>query len=187
MRSPLRADRYILGFNYPPPAQTPVDNTGNALPMDRVESRPTWGTRFYTQVLGMAYFTENFNQEFGSFNQIYKLGSGEALQPTDNYTAVNFPDSSPASTQLATLLPDLVGGYVYSGLKQNSGPVYVGTPAAVMLIDRANTQTAKFVQAKTNNMRVDGQTAAEWEANLRETVRSLEIMRGLYDIFGRTW
>jgi hypothetical protein len=185
----LRADRYILGFNYPPPAQTPVDGSGNALTMEAVESNPAWGTRFWTQVLGMAYFTENFNQEFASFNQVYKLGSGEALAPTDNYTAVNFPDATNAAvaTELAKQLPDLVGGYVYSGLKQNNGAVYVGTPAAVMLIDRANTQSAKYVTAKTTNTAVDGLTASEWEGKLRETVRSLEIMRGLYDIFGNAW
>ena len=185
----LRADRYILGFNYPPPAQTPVDGTGNVLAMEAVESSPSWGTRFWTQVLGMAYFTENFNQEFASFNQVYKLGSGEALQPTDNYTAVNFPDAANAAvaTELAKQLPDLVGGYMYSSLKQNTGAVYVGTPAAVMLIERANTQSAKYVSAKTTGTRVDGYSAAEWEGKLRETVRSLEIMRGLYDIFGKAW
>lgn len=186
---PLRADRYILGFNYPPPAMTPVDGSGNPLTMEAVESNPAWGTRFWTQVLGMAYFTENFNQEFASFNQVYKLGSGEALQPTDNYTAVNFPDATngAVATELAKQLPDLVGGYVYSGLKQNNGAVYVGTPAAVMLIERANTQSAKYVSAKTTGTRVDGFTSAEWEGKLRETVRSLEIMRGLYDIFGTAW
>ena len=185
----LRADRYILGFDYPPSAQIPVDGSGNPLAMDKVESNPAWGTRFWTQVLGMAYFTENFNQEFASFNQVYKLGSGESLQPTDNYTAVNFPDATnlPVATELSKQLPDLVGGYVYSGLKQTNGSIYIGTPAAVMLIERANVQSAKFVSAKTTNTRVDGLSAAEWEARLRETVRSLEIMRGLYDIFGRTW
>ncbi len=185
----IRADRYILGFNYPPAAQTPVDGSGNALTMEAVESSPAWGTRFWTQVLGMAYFTENFNQEFASFNQIYKLGSGEALTPTDNYVSVSFPDPTNAAvaTEISKQLPDLVGGYVYAGLKQINGSVYVGTPASVLLVDRANTQAAKFVTAKSTNTRVDGLSAAEWEGQLRETVRSLEIMRGLYDIFGTAW
>ena len=76
---------------------------------------------------------------------------------------------------------------VYSTLKQNSGAVYVGAPAAVQLIDRANVQGVKYVTAKTTGTRVDGFSAAEWEGKLRETVRSLEIMRGLYDIFGTAW
>lgn len=185
----MRADRYILGFDYPPPAQIPVDGSGKPLTMEKVESNPTWGTRFWTQVLGMAYFTDNFNQEFASFNQVYKLGSGEALLPSDNYTQVNFPDATnmPVATKLSEYLPDLVGGYVYSGLKQNNGAVYVGTPAAVQLIDRANTQSAKYVAAKMAAAPVDGLTAAQWEGKLRETVRSLEIMRGLYNIFGSAW
>ena len=184
----LRADRYILNFNYPPPAQIPVDGSGNALAMESVESSPAWGTRFWTQVLGMAYFTDNSNQEFASFNQVYKLGSGEALQPADNYTVVSFPDPTNVgvATELAKQLPDLVGGYIYAGLKQTTGSIYVGTPAAVMMIDRANLQSAKYVSAKTTGTRVDGLTAAEWEGKLRETVRSLEIMRGLYGIFGST-
>jgi catechol 2,3-dioxygenase-like lactoylglutathione lyase family enzyme len=182
--TPLHADTYILGFNYPPPAPVPVD--GNVLAMDKVLSNPTWGTRFYTEVLGMMFFTDNFNQEYASFNQVYRLGSGEALAPTDNYTAVNFPD--PANQTIAkSLPPDLVGGYVYAGLRQNTGPVYVGTPAAVLLIDRANVQAGKYYDAKTSAANVDGFSAAQWEAKLRETVRSLEMMRSLYDIFGRTW
>jgi hypothetical protein len=182
----LHADTYIQGFNYPPPQPTPVDGAGNALTMEKVISNPTWGTRFYTEVLGLAYFTDNFNQEFASFNQIYKLGSGESLTPTDNYTSVMFPD--PASPLIAKALPpDLVGGYTYAGLKQSTGPVYVGTPAAVMLIERANVQAGKYNDAKLAGTKIDGFTAAEWEAKIRETVRSLEMMRGLYDIFGRTW
>ena len=45
-----------------------------------------------------------------------------SLAPTDNYTSVVFPD--PANQTVAkSLPPDLVGGYIYAGLKQNTIPV----------------------------------------------------------------
>ena len=142
----------------------------------------------------------NFNEHLLKQRTLEKLSEEEAADRLhlglsaykdreNGRTQVNFPDATnaPVATELAKQLPDLIGGYVYAGLKQTTGNVYVGPPAAVMLIDRANVQSAKYVAAKTSGTRVDGYTAAEWEGKLRETVRSLEIMRGLYDIFGRTW
>ncbi len=43
------------------------------------------------------------------------------------------------------------------------------------------------VHRSTALNRVDGRNNAQWEVNVRETVRSLEMMRGLDTIFGRTF
>ena len=35
--------------------------------------------------------------------------------------------------------------------------------------------------------RFEGQAAAVLEAKTREAIRTLEVMRGLYDVYGTTW
>lgn len=179
----VKGANYVIGFNYPPAQGAPVDLGGNPMTMKTVEANPTWSTRFYGQLWAMAFFTDNFNQQYASFNQVFKLGSGEALSPAQGWQAVIFPDPSQPAT-VAALPSDLVQGYQYAALKLASDP---RPQAAAASIDTANQQAAKYVQAKQSGMPVDGLDAAGWEGKMRETVRNLEVMRGLYDIFGRTW
>ena len=167
----LRAENFIYGFQYPPAPITPV--SGSATPLEKVEATPTWSTRFYSQVWGMMYFTENFNQEFAMFNQVYRLGSGEGLTPADTHSVVSFADP-------------FGGGYTYAALKRNSDP---NIPASILMLNNANTWKAAWDQAKLlpAGQRYQGLTAAEWEGKVREAVRNLEMMRGLYDIFSQVW
>lgn len=174
----LKAGDYIQGFQYPPPAPSPVDGNGNAMALAKLLPNPTWSARFYSQVWGMAFFTDNFNQEYASFNKIFRLGSGESLDPippdpgnpNSGFDVVSFPDP-------------FGGGYVYAALKKR-GAVTVPSAGAYM-IDRANAYKAKWDLAVSSHAPVDGLTEAQWEAKVRDAVRTLEMMRGLYDIFGR--
>lgn len=178
----VRADDYILGFSYPPAAPTPVAGNGS-IALERVEATPTWSTRFYSQVWGMSSFTDLFNQEYANFNQVFKLGAGEAVTPAAGYTVVSFPDQSNAAVA-AAIPAELLNGYVYSAVKKNT----VTTPVAnVTILNRANAQAVNYVNAKNSGQPVQGKTADQWEAELRETIRSIEMMRGLFSIFSRVW
>ncbi len=184
----LRAQDYVFGFNYPPAATTPTDSTGSPMVLSKVLPTPTWSARFYAQVWGMAFFTTNFNLEYAEFSKVYRLGSSEALTPADGYDVVTFSDP-------------FGGGYSYAALKKQGAATLPSGPTMVV---RGQEQTDKWAQVcrldkglppgapvdlpcvgGTGTNTVDGQNAAQWEANVRETVRSLEMMRGLYDIFGR--
>jgi len=165
----IKANDYIFGFNYPTAPVTPVDGNGNPMPMSKVLPVSTWSARFYSQVWSMAFFTQNFNLEYAEFSKVYRLGSGEALTPAAGYETVEFNDP-------------FGGGYVYAALRKLNDPLPT-TGASIVL--RAQAQQAKWTQAKNLNQPVDGLTAAEWESKVRETVRTMEIMRGLYNIFGR--
>ncbi len=174
----VRAENYINNFVYPPPPSS--QTSGQMALMNKVTPVTSWGTRFYAQVFGMAYFTENFNQEYASFSQIYRLGSGEALTPTENYSVLSFPDVNAvgADATCYASLSGISGGYTYAALQKNGSTTPV-TPA-VLLIERAQNLTLKFCDTNTS-----ADEKAEISGKLRDTVRSLEMSRGLYDVFGR--
>lgn len=166
----LRAENYITGFNYPP-SPTPVDQQGNPLPLEKVEASPAWSTRFYAELIGMATFTENYNQEFASYNQVFRLGSGETISPAQGYELDKFDDP-------------FGSGYSYATLKKTGE---TKLPSGPQMIATARVYKAKWDQAKASGALVDGLSAAEWEAKTRDAVRSMEVMRGLYGVFGNAW
>ncbi len=189
----VRAQDYIVGFDYPPAPATPTDSNGPTT-FDKIEGGSTWSSKFYAQVFAMGNFTANFEQEFANFNQVFKLGSGETLSPSDNFQVVSFPTAGVA----ASLPRDLVGGYLYAALRKVSDPsptAAIRATAAEGLINRANYLGSKYKDAigATTKTAVDPDDnnrpvpAAEWEGRLRETVRQLEIMRGLYAVFGSAY
>ena len=76
------------------------------------------------------------------------------------------------------------GGYVYAAMKKTG---QLTPTAGVAMVERAALSKTKWQQALASNQPVDGKTAAQWETDLRGSTRTLEMMRGLYDIFGRAW
>ncbi|MHB8873282.1 MAG: zinc-dependent metalloprotease [Myxococcaceae bacterium] len=163
----VRAENYINGFVYPPPQPTPVDGTGTALPIEKVEASPTWSTRFYSEVLSMSNFNSYYDNKYATYNQVFRLGSGESVTPIAGFTVEQFSDP--------------FGGHIYAALRKTASTVQ---PAGTTLIANSNGFKAKWDLAKSTNAPVDGLTAAEWESKIRENIKSLEIMRGLYLVLG---
>ncbi len=167
----LRAEKYIPGFVYPAPASVPVDGNGQPMVMSKVAPVSTWSARFWAQVWSMAFFTANFNLEFANFNQVFRLGSGDNLTPSAGFSVVTYEDP-------------FGGGYIYAGLKRTGD---TNPPAGAAMVERAASYRTKWELAKTTNQPVDGMSAAQWETEVRQATRTLEMMRGLYDIFGSAW
>lgn len=172
-RNVIRAQDYVSGFEYPP--APPASG-------DAVAPSPTWSTRFYAQLFGMAFFTENFNQEFANQNQVFRLGTGEALTPAAGYEVISFVDPFGGGYRYATLAP-IAGSGVPGEATPAAGPVMLRKAIA----EKAAWDAAKAdAESEPANV-AKANAAAEAEGRVREVVRSLEIMRGLYGIFSRTW
>ena len=117
----------------------------------------------------MAYFTANYNQEFATSNQVFRIGSGEAITPAPGFTVEKFDDP--------------FGGYIYASLDETAAPK---RSAATQMVNTANAYKASWDLAKAaTNHQSGGLTDAQWEAKTRDAVRSMEMMRGLYAIFGQ--
>jgi len=158
----VKGSDFIIGFDYP----------GSTIPTGGATDRqvlpsPTWSTRFYTNLYGMAFFTENFNQDYAAQNQVFKLGTGENVTPTTGFTTVEYVDQ-------------MGGGYTYAALKPTAAGANLSS-AAIMVQKAKDLQAIKDDTTKTAAQRADA------DAKLRETVRSLEMMRGLYSVFSQTW
>ncbi|MFO0594099.1 MAG: zinc-dependent metalloprotease [Myxococcaceae bacterium] len=167
----IKGQDFIPGFVYPPAPVVPVDGSGQPMVMSKVAPVSTWSARFYAQVWSMAFFTANFNLEFANFNQVFRLGSSDNLTPAPGFTVVTFADP-------------FGGGYSYAAMKKTGATV---PTAGVMQVERAEALRVKWQAAVTSGQPVDGKTADQWENDVRQATRSLEMMRGLYDIFGRAW
>ncbi|MDP3576095.1 MAG: zinc-dependent metalloprotease [Archangium sp.] len=167
----IRAQDFIPGFVYPAAPVVPVDGSGQPMVMSKVAPVSTWSSRFYAQVWSMAFFTANFNLEFANFNQVFRLGSGDNLTPAAGFSVVTYEDP-------------FGGGYVYAAMKKTGQLV---PTAGVEMVERAALAKTKWEAALAANAPVDGKTAAQWETDLRGSTRTLEMMRGLYDIFGSAW
>mgnify|MGYP001021320796 CR=1 FL=1 len=166
----IRAHDFVPGFISPPAPVTPVDN-GSPMVFSKVTPVSTWSARFYAQFLSMAYFTANFNLEFASFNQVFRLGSSDNLTPAAGFEVVTYEDP-------------FGGGYIYAAMKKQGSTT---PPAGAQMVERAATMRTKWELAISSGQPVDGKTAAQWETELRQATRTVEMMRGLYDIFGRAW
>lgn len=167
----IRAQDFIPGFVYPPPPAIPVDGTGTPMTMSKVAPISTWTARFYAQFLSMAYFTTNGNMEFANFNQVFRLGSSDNLQPAAGFEVVSFEDP-------------FGGGYVYAGIKKLGS---TAPPAGAAMVERAQALKVKWQAAVAANQPVDGKTKEQWETEVRQATRTLELMRGFYSIFGSSW
>ncbi len=160
----VRGENYIRGFQYPPLPVTHPDET--VAPTELVEASPPWSTRFYTQLFGMAYFTENLDQDFANQNRVFKLGSGESMTPAPGYKLETFADP-------------FGGGYIYAAPSKDDGSAPVAAPRQILM---AKDFKAKWDAAVSAG---DAFEAAKWEAKTRDAVRNLEMMRGLSSIFGQ--
>jgi hypothetical protein len=138
--------------------------------MSKVAPVSTWTARFYAQFLSMAYFTTNGQMEFANFNQVFRLGSSDNLTPAAGFTVVKFDDP-------------FGGGYIYAAMKKTG---QTNPPAGAAMVERATALKVKWDAAVTSGQPVDGKTATQWETEVRQAIRTLEMMRGLYDIFGRS-
>lgn len=167
----IRAENFIPGFVYPPAPVTPVDGNGAQMVFSKVAPVSTWTARFYAQFFSMAYFTANYNLEFASFNQVFRLGSGDNLTPAAGFSVVTYEDP-------------FGGGYIYAAIKKTGA---TEPPAGAAMVERAATYRSKWELAISSNQPVDGKTAAQWETEVRQATRTLEMMRGLYEIFGRAF
>ncbi len=165
----VRGEDYVPGFIYPPAPVTPVDGSGTPMTLTRATPVQTWTSRYYSQFLAMASFTDNFNMEYAERNRVFRLGAGDNLDPAPGFKVEEFHDP-------------FGGGYIYAAVREDPAVALTQpVPAAAVMVMRAAQEKIDWENAKLTGT---DEEIATTEAALRQSVRTLEIMRGMYSIFG---
>lgn len=164
----VHGENFVPGFVYPPAQVTPVDGSGNPMALAPVVPLSSFTSRFYAEFLSIAYFRQSWDLQYANLNQVFILGSAGNVEPAAGFEVVKFSDP--------------YGGQVYAALQPTGTTTPPGGAAAIA---RSNALLAKLTAAQGSpGGTFEGKTVAEWEAAVRDSVRTLELMRAFYDIFG---
>jgi Met-zincin len=170
----VHAEDFISGFVYP---AVPPPAAGPPVAPEKIEASPTWSTRYFAQLNGMAFFNANLELDFARQNQVFRLGSGENITPAAGFEVVTFPDP-------------FGGGYSYAAI-QKVGTTEPLAAAFEILRARENKRLWDLKLELARNATDPAlkalyeSEAARYEGLTRDNVRNLEMMRGLYSIFGQ--
>ena len=164
----VHGENFVPGFVYPPAPVSPVDGSGNPMALSPVVPLSSFTSRFYAEFLSIAYFRQSWDLQYANLNQVFILGSSGNVNPAADFEVVSFNDP--------------YGGQVYAALQ----PIGTTTPpGGAAAVARANVLMTKLTNAQNDpSGKFEGKTVAEWEAAVRDSVRTLELMRSFYDIFG---
>ncbi len=168
----IAGSSYINGFNYPKPEVIDFTNTSNA----PANIQLTWTSRIYALYFGMALFSVNYDVDYAKQNQVYKLGGSEQITVAAGFHTVE--------------VQDVTTGSIYVALEKD-GAVPADRTPAVRMINQAKQYLAVVNDPRlqlspeewTNPARVEAKRK-EYTEYFRDTVRDLDLMRGMYSIYG---
>ncbi len=151
----------------------------------------TWTSRIYSLYLGEALFRVNYDLDYAKANQVYKLGGSEQQAIAPGFHAVE--------------VQDILTGSRYSAIEKN-GAAANSTPA-IRMIGIAKEQL-QMVQDPTicplppyleyvgyacmgadeaNNPALVEERRKYWTDIFRDTIRDLDLMRGMYQAYGKAF
>lgn len=197
----IAGNDYVQNFDYPKamPAcagsQTVGCLAGEQLPAP-VNIQLTWTSRIYALWLGMALFNVNYDLDYAKQNQVFKLGSAEEVDLAPGYHAIE--------------VNDITTGGRYAAIEKDGAPVN-STPA-IRLINIANAyrQVVEdptmcpmpaipdpggasspidecMPESERGNPELVEQRRRQYTEYFKDTVRDLDLARGMYEIFGRVF
>jgi len=189
----------VQGFNYPPDLAKacadpmkpqpgcliPTQNAGQA------NIQTTWTARIYSLYLGEALFRVNYDLDYAKQNQVFKLGGGEQQTVASGYHLVE--------------AQDIVTGARYAAVEKN-GAAPDSTPAVKMVNIAKDMQLmvqdptrcplpdylayvgyACMSADATRNASLVEDRRKYWTQIFQDQIRDLDLMRGMYQAYGRAF
>jgi hypothetical protein len=197
-RTYVRGTDFFEGFDYPkaPLRQCQGTHTWPTCFKAEQNAAPaniqlTWTSRIYALFLGMALFRTNYDLDYAKANQIFKLGGGEAFTVAPGYHTVEVQDP--------------VTGHRYVAIEADGAPS--NSTSAVRMISIAqdyltmvrNPATCPLPQyifflgyrcmsaEAANNPALVEERRQYWLEVFQDQVRDLELMRGMYQVYGKAF
>lgn len=194
----VKGSDLFQNFDYPAPTPGPCaanqqppacfKPSQNAAPAN---IQLTWTSRIYGLYLGMALFRTNYDLDYAKANDVFKLGGGEQFTVNAGYHTVETQDpvtghryvaveadGAPEDSTSATRMIRIANSY----LTMVNDPATCPLPEYLVILgyscmdaDQANNP------AKLEDRR------EYWLESYQDSVRDLDLMRGMYDIFGKAF
>lgn len=198
-RTYVRGTDFFQGFNYPRERQ---NCTGNQHPyrddcfvpaqnVAPANIQLTWTSRIYGLFLGMALFRVNYDLDYAKANQIFKLGSGEGFDVAAGYHTVEVPDINTGHRYLAIekdgAAPDSTGAVRMINIA-NQYRTMVENPATCPLPDYVFFLGYSCMSAEAaNNPALLEDRRKFWQEIFQDSIRDLDLQRGMYATFGKAF
>ncbi len=163
---------YINNFQYPKPDVINFTGTFDA----PANIQLTWTSRIYALYLGMALFSVNYDVDYAKQNQVYKVGGAEQITVAPGYHTME--------------VQDVTTGAIYAAIEKDGATPAQRTPALRMINQARNLLTvvnnpklALPQEEWDNPARVEAKRK-EYTELFRDSVRDLDLMRGMYSLYG---
>ncbi len=130
-----------------------------------VELGITWSTRIRVLLYGMALLSSNYDLSFVQHAQIGLAGSGEEIVPAEGFEAVTLQD--PGSPR------------VYVAYRNDNGERWL----AAERISQINQRIEQW-RAMPNGSAEEQQAKSRALSSIRGDIQDLEIIRGMYQLYG---
>lgn len=124
----------------------------------------SFNQQLYSAMYGMAFFTSNYSLDFPDQLKVFRLGSGEVLEPAAGFEIASFDDP--------------VRGHRYATLKQTGATHKTG---ALMLIEEGQRWVDAMAAAELAN---DEEAYGEAYYYLNDVIERANLARSLYEYFG---
>jgi hypothetical protein len=179
----IHGEQYVEGFSYPltpatPPAAAAPSSSG-------IET--TWSARIYSIYLGMALFGVNYDLDYSKQNQVFRVGSGDSFPlPVEtcdvdgNNCTYACPDGAPScdTSNVVITAADPSTGAVYGAVKSTAAGARV-TPAVAAILQTRNRWKDYEMAAPADK--------AIYLQIFQDQVRDLDMMRGMYAVYGKVF
>lgn len=194
----VRGTDFFQGFNYPRELLGQCQGNDkwpdcfqaeqNAAPAN---IQLTWTSRIYGLFLGMALFRTNYDLDYAKANQLFKLGGGEAFTVTPGFHTVEVQDPVTGHRYVATEAdgapPNSTGAVRMIRIAQDYLTM-VQNPATCPLPDYVFFLGYSCMSAEAaNNPALVEDRRKFWLEVFQDQVRDLELMRGMYQAYGKAF
>lgn len=194
----VRGTDFYQGFTYP--AEMPGQCQGNQTPPDCFTAlqnaapaniQLTWTSRIYGLLLGMALFRTNYDLDYAKANQIYKLGGSEAFTVTPGYHTLEVQDPVTGHRYLAVERDGAPKNSSSAVRMINIGQDYlkmVNNPATCPLPNYIFFLGYSCMSAESaNNPALLEERREYWLEIFQDQLRDLDLMRGMYQVYGKAF
>lgn len=187
----------VSGFEYPRETGKicSAGQTTNCLTADQKPGQAniqlTWTSRIYAIYLGEALFRVNYDLDYAKANQIFKLGGSEQQTVAAGFHSVEVQDITTGARYAALekngAAPDSTPAVRTIGIAQEELTMVKNPSLCPLPPYLAYVGYGCMGADEANNPALVEERRRYWTDVFRDTIRDLDLMRGMYQAYGKAF